>query len=72
MNTETQDTQSTIYNHSFTHVPLPLLFLPVCGWLIAVPTFLDMGNLKCSCAFSEMSYINDRKTQDIGHHKRKF
>lgn len=42
MNTETQDTQSTIYNHSLTHVPLPLLFLPVCGWLISVSTFLDI------------------------------
>jgi hypothetical protein len=50
MNTETQDTQSTIYNHSFTHVPLPLLFPPVRGWLIAVPTFSDVfshcGELK--------------------------
>lgn len=28
--------QSTLYNHRSTHLPVSLLFLPVCGWLMAV------------------------------------
>jgi hypothetical protein len=51
------------YNHQSTHLPLPLLLLPVIGWLIAflLPWMFSptVGKSKCSYAESEKSYFYD-------------
>jgi hypothetical protein len=61
--------QSTRYSHQSTHLPLPLLFLPVTPWLLAV-LFLQMfsptvGKSKCSYAVSEMLYMTWKTSRHL-------
>jgi hypothetical protein len=55
--------QSTLYNHQSSHLPLRLLFLPVSDRLTAVPLLLmfslTVGKSKCLYELSEMSYLYD-------------
>ena len=59
----TSQSQSTLYNHWCTHLPLPLplLFLPVCGRLMAVLLLYmfssTVGKSKCQYALPEMLHL---------------
>lgn len=64
--------QFTLCNHYSTHLPIPLLFIPVSGWLMAVQ-LLQMfipawcGKVRCLYALSELPFgIPNRMLWDTG------
>ena len=58
---------STLYNHQSTHLPAPVLFLPVSVRLMAILLLFPstLGESKCSYTLSEMAEFYDLEKSGI-------